>query len=361
VDERSGGRAGRRLRIGLGVTLGVVLLAAGGLWAVVEHSADQLDQQVTRVPGVFEPVRHRPLRPEGEAAQALNILVMGTDLRSDEPTTGRARDTTDRAGSSGADDVGGWVPGSQRSDTMMVLHLAADRRSAAVVSLPRDAWVPVPGHGSAKINAAFSWGGPSLAVQTVEDLTGVRLDHVAWIDWDGFRELTDVLGGVDVWVPHTVHDSARDVTWTRGMHHLDGEEALTYVRQRYGLDDGDLDRVKRQQYYLRALMDNFRHSFRATSPLTGHALLDAVTRHLSVDEGLDQDRLRDLLGDLTDLRSNDVDFLTAPVAGYGTEGEQSVVRLDAALGEQLWAAVLADDVPAWVSEHPDLVTASLVQ
>lgn len=344
-----GHRARRLLLRGMLALLVLGLVGAGTLWFVVDRAGKQLDAQVTRVPGVFEVVENRPLRPdEGPAAQALNILVMGTDVRADEPTTGAGTAAT-------------WVPGSQRSDTMMVLHLAADRRSAAVVSLPRDAWVPVPGNGSAKINAAFSWGGPSLAVETVEQLTGLHLDHVAWVDWAGFRDLTDVLGGVDVWVPQTVHDSARDVTWTRGMHHLDGKEALTYVRQRYGLPGGDLDRVKRQQYYLRALMDEFRHSFRATSPLEGHDMLEAITRNLSVDEGLDLDHLRDLLSDLTDLRSDDVDFLTAPVAGLGREGEQSVVYLDPAPGAELWEAVRDDQVSAWVAEHPDLVTSSLVR
>src|SRR5690606_23003800 len=110
-----------------------------------------------------------------------------------------------------------------RSDTMMVIHVPADRKSIGLVSIPRDSWVQVPGHGPAKINAAFAWGGPALAVETVENLTDVRIDHVGVIDWEGFKRITDTLGGVTITIPETVTDPYRKRTWHAGTQKMDGE------------------------------------------------------------------------------------------------------------------------------------------
>ncbi|MCW2775631.1 MAG: LytR family transcriptional regulator [Nocardioides sp.] len=324
----------------------VLLLTTGAGLLYVQH---RLDSQVTRIDGVFDGLPDRPPKAStGRAAQAMDILLIGTDARTDQPTTGSVA-------------TAGWTPGAQRSDTLMLLHLSADRKSAAIVSLPRDSWVDVPDHGEAKINAAFSWGGPALAVATVERLTSVHIDHVAWIDWAGFEALTDVLGGVRVWVPETVHDSARDVTWTRGTHELDGEQALLYVRERYGLPGGDFDRIQRQQYFLRAMIDSVRHAFSVTNPLTSYDVLDAVTEHLTVDAEFSTSALRGLMNTMTGLRSDDVEFLTAPIAGVGWEGDQSVVYLDQPEAAGLWKSVRADDVPSWADQHPETRTPQQVR
>lgn len=334
-------RPATKALIGLFVCLSMLAAAsAGGLfWA-----QQRLDHQVTRMDGVFDGLSNRPARvTSGVAAKATNILLIGTDARTSEPTTGTV------AGAS-------WTVGGQRSDTLMLLHLSADRKSAAVISFPRDSWVDVPGYGMAKINAGFSYGGPSLAVATVEQLTSIHIDHLAWIDWAGFRDLTDVLGGVKVYVPKTVYDSARDVTWSKGPHVLDGEQALTYVRQRHGLVEGDLDRIQRQQYFLRSMIDATRHQFSLVQPMTSYDILDAVTKHLTVDEGFTTEELRGLMDTMTALRSSDVDFLTAPVSGLGYEGEQSVVYLDRARDRGLWKAVREDQVSTWVGHNPDTLT-----
>ena len=103
--------------------------------------------------------------------------------------------------SSTAGDPTQWEAGAQRTDAIMLVHLAADRKSAAAISIPRDSWVPIPGYGEAKINAAFSYGGPALMIRTVEDLTGVRIDHFAVTDFESFEALTDSLDGVEITVP----------------------------------------------------------------------------------------------------------------------------------------------------------------
>ncbi|WP_306961068.1 LCP family protein [Streptomyces afghaniensis] len=146
----------------------------------MNHYADRVQRITDAFPHVRE--KERPVKPES-AKGALNFLLAGVDSRSDLPTTGRESKT----------DL--WRPGAQRTDTLMLLHLAADRHTAFVVAIPRDSWVPIPGHGRAKINAAFSWGGPPLLINTVERLTGIRIDHFGVIDWHGFRSLTDAVGG----------------------------------------------------------------------------------------------------------------------------------------------------------------------
>lgn len=324
------------------VFLGSVPLAA------VLYLGWRLDHNVQRIPGVFDGLHHRPARATGAAAGAVNILLLGTDRRSAVPTTG-----TDAKAPA-------WVPGAQRSDMIMIVHISGDRQAAWAMSIPRDSWVAIPGHGSGKINAALSYGGPSLAVETVEQLTGVRIDHLAVIDWDGFIALTDAVGGVDVDVPNTVVDSARHITWTAGRHHLDGQQALDYVGQRYGLPGGDLDRVARQQAFLRSVLQASLHQEMRKDPRMLYGFLNTVTRHLSVDSDWSVASMAKLVASLRNLRSAEIRYLTVPVSGFGTEGDQSVVRLAAKPDAELWQAVRDDRLEQWSDVHwaeltPDVV------
>jgi len=222
------------------------------------------------------------------------------------------------------------------------------------VSIARDSWVDIPGKGRAKINAAFSWGGPSLLVATVEHLTGVRIDHLAVADWDGFRRMVDVLGGVEVEVPHTVYDSARDHTWTAGFHHLDGADALLYVRERHGLPGGDLSRVQRQQNLLRLLLDKAFRTSPWTHPVAYYRMLSALTANLSTDDGWTAHQIEHLGHQLSGLPLDSFYFTTAPVSGTGRVGDQDVVFLDRPKDHSLWRALSYDRAPTWFARHPDL-------
>lgn len=314
----------------LALVLTVALLQASLL--AVGH---RFDSTVHRVEGVFEGLEHRPTKPhDASGAEAVDILLLGTDSRSPAPTTGAAATSPV------------WLPGAQRTDTMMLVHISADRSRTTVVSLPRDSWVEVPGHGMHKLNAAFSLAGPSLAVATVEQLTGIRIDHLAVVDHQGLASLVDVLGGVEVSVPTTVRDSANDVSWTRGRHHLDGPQALLFVRQRYGLARGDFDRIERQHQLVASVLASVRQSARSLDVLRLNRLLDAVAAHVSVDSGWQVEDMMRLALDLRGLDEDAIRFLTAPVLGTGWEGDQSVVWLDRPAGRKLWASLRADREPA---------------
>jgi LCP family protein required for cell wall assembly len=327
------------------ITLTVLVAAPVTAGLYLGH---QLSSRITRLGGMFPDASGRPAHvASGPAADAMNVLLLGSDRRSDRPTTGSDADAA------------AWVPGAQRSDTMMVLHIDADRRNASVISIPRDSWVDVPGHGLAKINAAYSWGGPALAVSAVEKLTGVRMDHVAIVDWDGYKAMIDALGGVDVQVPETVYDSYRHKTWTAGSHHLDGAQALLYARERAGLPGGDLDRTQRQQAVLRAL--SATAGTEATSPTAVYRLLENLTRHLTVDSTWTGSAMARLALSLRGLGPSDVSYLNIPVTGTGMVGDQSVVFVDRAAGRGLWQAVRNDRMVQWTEDHRELLTGNLVR
>ncbi len=301
----------------------LALIAFGGVWYLTERYAGN----VARIPDVFtglDPAQ-RPAPPSpapGESGVPVTFLLVGSDSRSDQPTTG-SQATAD--------------PGSERSDVLMLLQLSADRQEAFAISFPRDSFVPVPGYGTTKINAAYSFGGPSLLVQAVEQLTNIRVDHFVTVDFVGFKAITDALGGVDVRVAQDTR--AFGVSFTKGINHLNGDEALAYVRQRYRLPNGDLDRVQRHQSYLRSVMVTVKRDNLLVDPARLDDFMLAVTRSVSVDDGLSDVELLSLAVDLNNLELRDIYFLTVPVAGFGTEDSQSVVYLDEARSQELWGYI----------------------
>jgi LCP family protein required for cell wall assembly len=314
----------------------LALSFTAAIWSVTNYYA----ANVHRVRNVF-PAIPEAERPAKQPGNGLTFLLVGLDRRSEVPTTG--------ANAEGAV----WKPGEQRSDSLMLVRITADRSRVYVVSIPRDSWVPIPGHDLAKINAAFSYGGPTLLVRTVEKLTGIRIDHLAVIDWDGFRSLTDAVGGVTITIPEDTYDSARRRQWRSGTYTLPGDDALDYVRQRYGLPNGDFDRVARQQNFLRALMDKALQQETLTNPVRLTRMLGSVTDAVTVDDTLSNNDLRSLALSLRHVRGGDVTFLTAPHAGLDRIRGQSVVLLDRDRTRALWQAVRTDALPEYTARYGD--------
>jgi LCP family protein required for cell wall assembly len=338
-----GSRADRRRRgrttTVLLILLSLFLMMGGGVVLTGYLVSEKLGNQVNRLPA-FAPLPEelRPKKPKGAGANAINILLAGSDAR------------TDGQGTTGAGKGDAWKRGGQRSDTIMILHITGDRKSAYLISLPRDSWVKIPGRGMNKINAAYSYGGPPLYIQTVEQLTGLRIDHLAVIDWTGFQALTDALGGVEMTFK-TDTRFASGKYYEAGTHVLSGEEALDYVRERKHLKRGDFDRIARQQNFLRSLMRQTLSDGTLTNPIKLGRALDAVTQNLSVDEEFTTGKMRSLAVQMRNLRARNVTFMTAPTSGTGMEGSQSVVYLDKEKCDALWKAVRSDRIEAWLKKY----------
>jgi LCP family protein required for cell wall assembly len=335
-------RRGRRVLVGaLALLLTVVLAVGGGAWLAVERVTGDIE----RIPQVFDPIpeEQRPEKPAAEApgAEGMTFLLAGLDRRSDVPTTGTDAQTP------------AWRPGAARTDAILVAHVTGDRSKAYLVSIPRDTYVEIPGRGMNKINAAYSFGGPTLLVQTVEQLTDLRIDHLAVIDWHGFRNLTDALGGVTLtFAEETV---GRGRTWPAGTHTLSGAEALDYVGERYALPNGDFDRVERQQNWVRGVMRQLLSREALTDLGTLTAVADAVAQTTSVDDSLSGPGMAALAFEMRGIRSDDVTFLTVPTLGVGRAGAASIVRYDPQGAAQMWDAVKRDALDEWLAAHPGAV------
>ncbi len=313
----------RRFLTALGVLLVVVVaVVGGGLWYLTDRYAGNIGRVTDVFADLDEGARPAPSTPtEAAGEEPVTFLLVGTDSR---------------------DSTGEGIAAGGRSDTIMIARLSGDRRHAQLVSIPRDSWVEIPGYGRDKINAAYTHGGPSLLVRTVEQVTGVRIDHYVAIDFEGIGEVTDALGGVDVVVAETTSNGP--YTFPAGVNHLDGDRARWYLRQRYGLTGGDFDRVRRQQQYLEAVFSRLFTSGTLTDPARLDDALLAVSRAVTVDDTLGNGDLLGLAYSLRDLRPEDVDSFTAPVLGTGTEGSASVVYLDEVTGERMWAYLRTDSL-----------------
>jgi LCP family protein required for cell wall assembly len=279
-------------------------------------------------------------RPAKVVDGAQNILVLGSDSRD-----GAAFNPKDRSSTTAT------VKG-ERSDAIMLMHIPKDQKKAYVISIPRDTYVFVPeykGYGGykTKINAAYAWGGEMLTVRAVEGFTGVKIDHVAKIDFNGFQRMTDALGGVTVQVDKTDPRSKR--TFKAGPNELDGAAALDYVRQRYGLPRGDFDRVQRQQIFMRALLQKATDSGTLTNPVKLKSFLDAAADSITVDKDFS---LKDMALQFRGLRPADLAFITTPNRGSENVNGQSVVVADKEKASALFEAVSKDTVEEWLAANP---------
>jgi LCP family protein required for cell wall assembly len=304
----------------LGLVLAVLL--GGGFWFLTERYAGNIDRVADVFDDLDEETRPAPATPaEAASDDPVTFLLVGSDTRDElEP---------------------GAIPDA-RSDAIMLARFSADRQHAQLISIPRDSWVDIPGHGMNKINASYAFGGPTLLIQTVEQLTQVRIDHYVAIDFDGLIQVTDDLGGVDVVVAESTSNGP--YTFPSGVNSLNGDEARWYLAQRYGLQGGDFDRVRRQQQYLKAMFSKLFSSDTFTDPGRLDNALRVVTSAVKIDDSLSNTALLSLAYSLRNVRPDSIAFFTAPVLGTGMEGPASVVYLDSVTGERMWAYLRSDSL-----------------
>ncbi|MFF6971125.1 LCP family protein [Streptomyces tsukubensis] len=247
-------------------------------------------------------------RPVQVSLDAKNILLMGSDTRRGEGNSKYGRDDG----------------GSQRADTVILLHIAADRQSSTSMSIPRDLMTTIPScrrpDGSrteerlGQFNSAFETGGAACAIRTVEKMTGVRIDHHMVVDFRGFTKMVDAVDGVEVCLKEPVDDPDAHLDLPEGRQTLDGEQALGYVRARKSIGNGsDTERMDRQQQFLGSLVKKVQSDGVLLNPGKLYPVLDAATKSLTTDPGLDSLKdLYDLTRSLRNVPTENVQFLTVP-------------------------------------------------
>nr|WP_240449534.1 LCP family protein [Streptomyces harenosi] len=327
-------RRGRRRRRVAGLAVCAVLLAAAGAgWAVYAKLEGNITPDEA---AAAELARYEKERPAPLVRGARNILLIGSDTRAGEGNARYGRDS-----------------GTARSDTTILLHLAADRRSATAISVPRDLMVHVPGcrraDGSraaavfAMFNHAYQTGGSACTIRTVEKLTGIRVDHHVVVDFHGFKEMVDAVDGVRVCLREPIDDKAAGLRLPAGRVTLDGEQALGYVRARKTLGDGsDTGRMERQQRFLGALVDKVQSNGVLLNPVKLYPLLDAATSSLTTDPGLASLRgLYRLARALRGIPAERVRFLTVPRESYARDANRDqLVEVEA---EKLFERLRRDE------------------
>ena len=315
----------------------VVLLAAGGLYVAFNH----YNGQITRI-GVFDTLKKRPTVAK-QAAK--NFLLVGSDSRDGANGEGGTQGT-------GVDFVTG-----QRSDTVILVHLFGSSQKAELVSFPRDSYVEIPAYTDPKtgkttpahhnkLNSAFSLGGPPLLIATIENLTNVRIDHFLQVDFSGFKGMVNQLGGVDVCLTKAAKDSFSGINLSAGDHHISGDTALAFVRQRHGLANGDIDRIARQQQFIGSLANKVLSKGTLANPLKLNGFLDVATKSLKADRGLSGNDLKNLAIRLRGFSSGGVLFVTVPISEInGRRNGASVVVLDEEKAAELFTALRNDQAP----------------
>ncbi|MBW8700809.1 putative transcriptional regulator YwtF [Streptomyces sp. MBT84] len=268
-----------------------------------------------------------------------NILILGSDTRSG----------SNRTLGGGTDD------GSARSDTAMIVHVYKGHKKASVVSIPRDTLVDRPectdGKGNAQpaarsvmFNSAYSTGGATCAVKTVESITGIRMDHYVEVDFAGFQKLIDDLGGVQVTTTKAIDDRESHLALPAGTHTLDGRQALGLVRTRHGVGDGsDLGRIQLQQAFVKALVDQVKQIGILSSPTKLVDLADTATKAVTTDSDLASVKaLASFANGLKGISSSHMNMVTMPVQ-YDPANPNRVLT-DKSKARLIWSA-LENDKP----------------
>jgi LCP family protein required for cell wall assembly len=311
-----------------GVLAAVVLLVSVGGYVLLKLT----EGRIHRV-DVFGGLHDRPAK----VSSAENYLLVGSDTRE-----GLSASELHRLRVGGVESAAG-----RRSDTMILVHISKNQSKATLISLPRDSYVDVPGHGFMKMNAAYNLGGPRLTVQTVEQATKVRIDHYVEINFAGFTGMVDALGGVNICTPRAIHDPKSHLTLSAGSHDLDGITALKYVRSRDFDGRGDLGRMQRQQGFIGAMMREAISSGVLLNPIKLTKFVNATIDSVRTDPGLSHGDILTLAKSLRHLDPSHVTFATVPISNPDYRpgsGLGSTVQWDQTAAAQLFTAI-RDDKP----------------
>jgi LCP family protein required for cell wall assembly len=325
----------RAIRIITSLSVGVVVLASVS-WLGLGH----ISGKIARI-SVFSGLEDRPEK----TSKALNYLIVGSDTREglskEELKALRVGSTATAAGG--------------RSDTMLLVHISKDRDKAFLVSFPRDSLVTIPAHTSSngesqiparqnKLNAAFSFGGAPLLIETIEAETNLKIDHYIEVSFAGFAGIVNALGGVDVCTKVDIDDPKSHLVLSAGTHTLNGIEALKYVRTRDFDGRGDIGRMQRQQEFMSSILNKATSTGVLLNPIKIVNFMNAAISTIKMDENLSKEDLLNLAKQMRGLSSGNVRTLTVPLSNPNgrVDGVGSVVVWDETLSADLWTRIRND-------------------
>lgn len=314
----------RNLMFASGIMSVVVLIASGGAWAFTDYISGKLQKVDAGIDGHSGP------------SGAMNILLVGADRR--EGLTRKEQNELHLGHDRG-----------QRTDTIMLMHVSKNHDSVSVVSLPRDSYVTIPGHGKAKINSAYSPqaykdGGPKLTVNTVEHNTGIEIDHYVEINFLGVLRIVDALGGVEICTPTALRDKASGINLSAGKHLLNGKQALMYVRTRHTYANQDIGRMAAQQKFLSALLNKAISTGTLTNPARLTRFLNTSLAAVRADSGFSATAIRQMAMSMSGVSTDSVAFTTVPIANanYNAPGVGSSVLWDRPEANALFSKIKND-------------------
>ncbi|WP_330296690.1 LCP family protein [Streptomyces sp. NBC_00503] len=322
-----------RWGVRLAAGLSVAVLGSGALGHAVMTGLDTGIQRVDP----FKDMKNRP-----QAGHGVNFLLVGTDGR-DKITADEKREYR----------LGG-AP-CHCTDTVMLVHLSADRTRASVISLPRDSYVELPAHldessgkqhgaHPVKLNAAYAEGGPNLTVRTVENMTRVKIDHYLEVDFTSFMKTVDAMGGVEICTAKPLHDSNTGLDLLPGTHRLSGGQALQYVRSRHVDGASDLGRMQRQQRFIAALIKQATHGGVLLNPVKFKEVSSTLLGSVRADKGFGSEQMLALGQAMRDFTPSSSEFASVPVgdASFPVKGLGSTVKWDEAKAAKLFEALRED-------------------
>lgn len=261
-----------------------------------------------------------------QAPGSLNFVLIGSDTRN---------------------------PGSDRgrSDALMVAHIPANRSKVYLISFPRDLWVDVPGHGKAKINAAYAYGGAPLTVQTLEQLTRTKMNHAAIVNFESFAGLTSAVGGVEVFNASSFSNSG--YSFEPGIIHIEGEQALAFVRERKQLGSGDLDRAAHQREVVMALIEKMSSPEIVANPIRMTQVINQASRTVKVDQELTTQKMTEIALSMKVRNNKDIESFQAPMTGFSTsEDGQAIDVVDEKQMTELGNALRNDTLDDYRTKFP---------
>jgi len=327
-------RSARSVRIITGISIAVISISAVSALAftTVTASIEKID--------AFAGLDKRP----DKKSSAVNYLIVGSDTR--EGLT-RAEQKALRVGSV-------KTAAGKRSDTMLLVHISKSRDKAVLVSIPRDSYALIPEHlnsqgktipaAYSKLNSSFNWGGAPLLIETIEQMTDLKMDHYVEINFVGFARMVDSLGGIEICTTKDINDSKSHLVLPAGVHNLNGIDALKYVRTREFDGLGDIGRMQRQQAFISSVVKKATSMGVLLNPITMTSFINSALSAVITDEGLNSSDMIVLAKQLKSLSASNVRTLTVPLSDlyYNANGVTASVLWDPVLAPELWERLRED-------------------